>query len=199
MHPYSLMLQQQQGTYSVSLHVNAPFVLLPTLCVFAKRFHSERSPGCFLANFRQALIFLPSEMWILLLVHIQEFHFSPDSSWWWTHKCRPKPRTVKSADCWMLKLGFFLPSCMVFILCSWGGFGRTTTSWKIHCCPTVSPSVRHVVGWDSVEPWSFRNDFGSISRLTGVNIIPPEILRNCVWSWRWHGFQTCVLTASLLW
>lgn len=117
------------------------------------------------------------------LVPCHESHFSPASFWWWTHECWPKPRRKKAADCWMLKRGFFLTSCMIFILYSWRDFGRTTTSWKIHYCLTVSLLVQHAFGWDSVEPWSFWNDSGNFSRLTGVNIVSLKILRDCIWSW----------------
>lgn len=47
----------------------------------------------------------------------------------------------------------------LYDFCSWRDFGRTITSWKIHFCPTVSPLVRHVVGWESEESWSFWNNW----------------------------------------
>lgn len=95
-------------------------------------------------------------------------------------KAKDKKR-LQTPGCWNRVL-FDLLS-VFFILCSWSEFGRTMTSWKIHYCLRVSPHVRNVVGWDSVASWSFWNDFGRISRLTGVNIITLEMLKDCIRSW----------------
>lgn len=53
------------------------------------------------------------------------------------------------------------------------------------------------IGWDSVEPWSFWIDFGNSSRLTGVNFIPLEILRDCIWSLIWFS-NLCAEGFSLM-
>lgn len=91
------------------------------------------------------------------------------------------PRTRKDCRSLDVEIGFFFDLLSVFfIFCSWSEFGRTMTSWKIHYCLRVSPHVRNVVGWNSVVSWSFWNDFGRISRLTGVNIITLEMLKDCV-------------------
>lgn len=162
--------------------MNAPFVFLQrTVGIFlwsiliAKTFHSSGSPECFLANFRQAFIFLPGEQCFLPwcpamnLIFLQLLFDGGLINADWSQG----QRRLQTAWCW--NMGSFWFPAWFFILCSWRDFGKMTTSWKIHYCPTVSLLLQHVVGWDSVEPWSFWNDFGSISRLTGVNIVPLEI------------------------
>lgn len=131
-------------------------------CVFQKCFHSQGSPRFFLANLRRALIFLPSEQRVVSVFLPWISFFSRFSL---TQAKREK--SLQTPGCWNRAL-----------------FGRTMTSWKIHYCPRVSPRVWYVAGGDSVESWSFWNDSGRISRLTGVNMVPLEMLKDCVWSWR---------------
>lgn len=137
---------------------------------------------CFLANFRQAFIFLPREQWFLSWCPAMNLIFLV-SFWWWTHERWPMPRTKEACRPLDVEMGFFLTSCVISILCSWRDFGRMMSSWKIHSCPRVSLLLQYALGWVSLESWRLRNDFGRVSRLTGVNIIPLEMLKYCVWSW----------------
>lgn len=62
-------------------------------------------------------------------------------------------------------------------------FGRTTSPWKIHHCLGVFPHVQNAAGQNSVASWSFWNDFGRTSRLTGVNIT------SSLWRWSRTAFD----------
>lgn len=153
------------------------------MCVCQKVFTLKDHLGAFWQTWDEHSFFFPVSgvfcVGALPWISFFSCFFSMVDSWRLT-EAKDK-RSLRTPGCWNSFL--FLTSCLIFIFCSWRDFGRTMTSWKIHYCPRVSPLARYVVGWDSLESWSFWNDFGRISRLTGVDIIPLEILKDCVWSW----------------
>lgn len=161
---------------NINLNMNSPFfstidsryfVMKPTAC--AKSFLSGSS-GCVLAKFKGTLTFLPLNSGFYLGTLPRLVFSSPAES-----------RTEMPAECWMLKWRFLLTFCMIIyayaFFMPWKNkkktFGKMTSSWKIH-----------YLVQDSLAPQSFWNDFGNISRQTGIIINPLEMVRDCVWSWR---------------
>ena len=182
---------------NINLSMIAPFVFVPltpgillwgllSICQ-----HTQDHLGVFLANIRQILFFpyvssgscLGSLPWLivssLLLVVVS----------WTLNKAKPRDAG------WLLKrrllvdvfAGFpFLYFHMLReVLAGWPLLGRFTTASQF----LLSFTAR-TVGRGSVAPHSFRNDLGSVSRLTGVNV-GLWVMMGVRLIVMWYGSETC--------
>lgn len=191
--PEVLTMQEQHNTtFTATLYcqrmcqceraIYLPVINSGVFCYSPEGFYTGGSPG---VVFWRAPT---SSLWTVVpvLVSCHESHFYSPFFWWevgggacmltksmdkkklWSLGCCNSVPFVTLRDFYTLHLHF----------------GRTTSPWKIHHCLRVFPHVQNAAGQNSVASWSFWNDFGRTSRLTGVNISALEMGPDCIWPWR---------------